>query len=135
MEAISAIKDTAQQGMRYEMLRSELSATRIALANVPVTSSGVEKLQRMQNELFQTMLSQDINIDDGVHSLQNSVETRRAYEPKSPYADEQGFVTYANIDLANELIQMTMARRAYEANVKVFNNASRMSSAAMKIGK
>lgn len=68
-----------------------------------------------------------------------SVETtgaaaRRVYEPNNPYADGQGFVSYAPVDTATEMVTMMSALRSYEANVAAMNMAKTMALKALDIG-
>jgi flagellar basal-body rod protein FlgC len=49
-----------------------------------------------------------------------------AYEPDAPYANSDGLVAAPNVDLVNELTTQMVAKRAYEANLKVIETASSM---------
>jgi flagellar basal body rod protein FlgC len=40
------------------------------------------------------------------------------YDPQSPDANGQGLVAAPNVDLAQELVQLEVAKQAYEANLK-----------------
>ncbi|MBI4299536.1 MAG: flagellar basal body rod protein FlgC [Chloroflexi bacterium] len=57
------------------------------------------------------------------------------YEPDHPDANADGFVTYPNIDLVSEIIDMNAALRAYEANVTALNSAKAMAMKALEIGR
>ncbi|OGO39892.1 MAG: flagellar basal body rod protein FlgC [Chloroflexi bacterium RBG_16_57_9] len=58
-----------------------------------------------------------------------------AYEPAHPDADANGYVTYPNVDVNTELVDMLAARRAYEANVVVINATKVMVNQALEIGR
>ncbi len=58
---------------------------------------------------------------------------KRIYDPQNPEADEDGWVTMPNIDLATEMVDMITATRAYEANVTAFNAAKHMALKSMEI--
>lgn len=60
---------------------------------------------------------------------------RRAFEPNHPHADEEGFVTYPNVDHASEMTLMIRASRAYEANLAAVNMAREMYARALDIGR
>lgn len=49
-----------------------------------------------------------------------------AYDPDSPFADEQGLIGVPNTDLAEEAVRINMAETAYRANLKVIETASDM---------
>ena len=59
----------------------------------------------------------------------------RVYSPTHPDADEEGYVTYPNVNLVVEMTNMLSATRSYEANLTVINAARTMASRALEIGK
>jgi flagellar basal-body rod protein FlgC len=59
----------------------------------------------------------------------------QVYDPDHPDADEEGFVTYPNVDLATEMTNMLSATRSYEANITVFNALKTMALKALDIGR
>lgn len=74
----------------------------------------------------------------GVHVprvMEDPADPRIAYEPDHPYADEKGYVAYPNINIANEMVNMIAATRAYEASVTVFNSAKSIALKALEIGR
>lgn len=48
------------------------------------------------------------------------------YEPTHPDADENGYVTYPDINILEEMTDLMVANRAFEANVTVVNAAKQM---------
>lgn len=56
------------------------------------------------------------------------------YEPRHPDADENGYVTYPNVNVAAEMVDMLSATRAYQANVTVINALKSMALKALSIG-
>jgi flagellar basal-body rod protein FlgC len=62
------------------------------------------------------------------------VAARQSYDPGHPYADEHGFVRYAPVDTATEMMTMMSAIRAYEANVAAMNTSRQMAVKALEIG-
>lgn len=58
-----------------------------------------------------------------------------AYDPDHPDADADGYVTYPNVDVNTELVDMMAARRAYEANVVAINAIKAMAAQALEIGR
>ncbi|UCD36071.1 MAG: flagellar basal body rod protein FlgC [Nitrospiraceae bacterium] len=57
------------------------------------------------------------------------------YDPGHPDADEDGYVSMPNINVIEEMVNMMMALRAYEANVKAFNMSKGMYQKALEIGR
>lgn len=52
-----------------------------------------------------------------------------------PDADENGYVTYPNVNVVTEMTNLIDASRAYEADVTAFNAAKAMASKGLEIGK
>ncbi|TDQ84399.1 flagellar basal-body rod protein FlgC [Dongia mobilis] len=60
-------------------------------------------------------------------------EFRRRYEPGHPAADDQGYVSYPNVNSLVEMTDMREAQRSYEANLKVIETSRAMLSRAIDI--
>jgi flagellar basal-body rod protein FlgC len=60
---------------------------------------------------------------------------RRVYEPSHPDADEQGYVSYPNVNIVEEMINMISATRAYEGNAKAIEATKSMAARALEIGR
>ncbi len=58
---------------------------------------------------------------------------RKVYDPGHPDADKDGFVTYPNVDLSSEMVDLMLARRIHEANASVFQAAKSMLKRALDI--
>ncbi len=54
-------------------------------------------------------------------------------EPGSPYADEDGYVYYPNVDPVIEQMNAMEAARAYEANISALEATKSMFSVALQI--
>jgi flagellar basal-body rod protein FlgC len=57
------------------------------------------------------------------------------YDPGHPDADENGYVTMPNINVIKEMVNMMMALRSYEANVKAFNISKGMYQKSLELGR
>ena len=62
-------------------------------------------------------------------------EGRLVYSPEHPLADEAGFVKYPDIDLAEQMGNLIMAQRGYQANAAVVDRAKESYQAALQIGR
>ncbi len=56
------------------------------------------------------------------------------YDPENPLADEQGYVTRPKVDLTEEMTNILMANRLYQANLSVMKQARDSYSQALRIG-
>ncbi len=57
----------------------------------------------------------------------------KVYKPGHPDADAQGFVSMPNVDLANEMVDLTYTSRLYEANITAFNATKKMMQDTLQI--
>jgi flagellar basal-body rod protein FlgC len=64
-----------------------------------------------------------------------SGEGRLVYEPDHPLADANGYVRYPDIDLGDQMTQLIMAQRGYQANLAVVERATSAYQAALQLGK
>ena len=64
-----------------------------------------------------------------------SAAGRTVYEPGNPLADSDGYVKYPDIDLGDQMTQMIMAQRGYQANLQAMSAATETYKAALQLGK
>ena len=57
------------------------------------------------------------------------------YDPGHPDADKDGFVAMPNINIIEEMVNMMMAFRAYEASVSTFNMTKSMFMKTLELGR
>ena len=58
---------------------------------------------------------------------------KMVYEPNHPEANEEGMVSYPNINIIEEMVDMITSSRSFEANLTVFNTAKEMISQSLEI--
>ena len=59
---------------------------------------------------------------------------KKVYEPSHPDADEEGYVTYPNVNTVTEMTNLIDANRSYEANVTAFNATKNMALKGLELG-
>lgn len=55
------------------------------------------------------------------------------YDPSHPDADENGYVTYPNVDTVTEMTNLIDASRSYEANATAFNASKSIATTGLDI--
>ncbi|MGN0166904.1 MAG: flagellar basal body rod protein FlgC [Acetatifactor sp.] len=60
-------------------------------------------------------------------------EMNMVYDPSHPDADENGYVTYPNVNIITEMTNMIDASRAYEANATAFNASKSMALQGLEL--
>lgn len=143
-------------GMNVERMRVDVAALNLANANTVQGVGGssyqpLRVLAEAQSSAgaasgadvggFGALVSQGLESGDVVSQagplariVPANLAPRLVYEPGHPLANERGFVAYAGIDTATEMVSMMSATRAYEANVSAMNTARTLALRALDIG-
>lgn len=71
-----------------------------------------------------------------VYSVYEDTETdlKMVYDPSHPDADENGYVSYPNVNMITEMTNLIDASRSLEANVTAFNASKSMALKGLEIG-
>ena len=62
-------------------------------------------------------------------------EMNKVYDPSHPDADENGYVTYPNVNIITEMTNLIDASRSYEANATAFNASKTIAMQGLNLGK
>ena len=134
----------SSSGLSAERLRMDTIASNIA--NVNTTRGADGQPYKRKVAVFQENLNSELNkqtgryedVPTGVKAVgieEDNSPMRRVYEPSNPDADAQGYVTMPNVNILNEMADMIVATRAYEANVSAVNSEKSMFLKALEIGR
>jgi len=63
----------------------------------------------------------------------DKTEASRIYDPSHPMADGQGYYTGSNVNSILEIADSREAQRSYEANLKMFDQARKMSASLLEL--
>ena len=64
-----------------------------------------------------------------------STEMNMVYDPSHPDADENGYVSYPNVNIVTEMTNLIDASRAYEANATALSASKSIALQGLQIGK
>jgi len=59
-------------------------------------------------------------------TVESNAPPQRSYEPSSPYADAQGYVTGSNVSQAGQMVDLIDSSNSYAASVAVLQQAARV---------
>lgn len=122
-------------GLTAERLRMDVISNNIANAHSTRTPEG-GPYQR-HRVVFSAMAPRSFGESgSGVTAVAIQKDERPGnvvHEPDHPDADEAGYVTYPNVDIATEMVDMISASRAYQANVVAMQSAKNMVAHALEI--
>lgn len=127
--------DINASGLTAQRYRMDVISENVANANTTRTSDGtpyrrkvVTFAQKGDNTQFSKVLNKAMDhgySGQGVKVVgvfeDNETDERLVYDPSHPDADENGYVTYPNVNIVSEMTDLIDASRAYEANATAFS--------------
>lgn len=122
-------------GLSAERLRMDTISANVANAQTTRTEDGgayVRKVAVFKEALDEAGKCKGIT---AVGIVEDTSELEKVYDPTHVDADEDGYVTMPNVNILNEMADMIVATRTYEANADALNAAKSMFSTALTIGK
>jgi flagellar basal-body rod protein FlgC len=139
INVLTGINSTAS-ALNAERIRMEIIGQNIANANVTKGIDG--KPYQRQEVVFETLLNQKLGAISTAPSevfvakiQKDNRPPRLVYNPGHPDADAQGMVAFPNINIHEEMADLIVASRAYEANLAVIRTAKTMAMQTLGIGK
>ena len=130
--------DISTSGLVAQRQRMNTLSENIANANTTRNADGeVEPFQR--RIITFAADSDNVQRETGGVGVKYRVEIdtdsqpRRVHNPGHPDADQDGYVSYPNINIINEFVNAMEASRAYEANVAAVEMSKQMTTLGMRI--
>ena len=152
MSLMSSLNISAS-GMSAQRTRMDIISQNVA--NVSTTRDENGDVYHRQTVVFAE--KRDTTFDDVLRSMQTGIgrstkkagsgvkitsivedhvsSMRTVYDPSHPDADEDGYVTYPNVNTVTEMTNLIDATRSYEANVTAFNATKNMALKGLELGK
>lgn len=145
--SLGNIFDISGSGMNAQSIR--LNTTASNLANAQSVSSSADQTYRARKPVFQdiqaSLLSGQLNAGQGdsysgrgvtvAGIVEKDAPLDVRYEPTHPFADENGYVYYPNVNVVEEMADMMSASRSFSVNVEVFNTAKTLMQKTLTLGK
>lgn len=142
IQAFNTLRISAS-GLSAERLRMDTIASN--MANAETTRGANGQPYRRKVAVFQENLNNELNkngqyeqVPMGVKAVgvvEDSSPFKRVYDPTNPDADADGYVSMPNVNILNEMSDMMVATRSYEANVSAIDAEKSMFSKALEIGR
>lgn len=137
MEVISS-------GLTSQRVRLNTTSSNLANANTTRTEEGGP--YRRRDPIYKaTNLGETKSFSNNLESAIRGVEVteivkdeappRKVFDPQHPDAGEDGYVEYPNVNMVEEMVNMVMASRAYEAGVTAMRSVKSMANKAISIGR
>lgn len=144
MDILTAMKISGS-ALKAERTRLNISAMNLANANTTRTMEGgpyraksvvfaATPLERDFNSTLQGAASRLRQVEV-VEVVEDNAPFRDVYDPSHPDADANGVVSYPNVNVAEQMVDMMNARRSYEANVAALDAVKEMALRALEISR
>ena len=122
--------DIAISGMRAQ--GKSISAIYSNVANSRTTDNGNGEPYRRLEAIFKAMDGELGGVM--VEELEEDMSTfKELYQPGHPHADGQGFVQMPNINLPSEMVNLTIATKAYQANAAILRRYQQIVENALEL--
>lgn len=144
--ALMNVFDIAGSGMSAQSVRLNTTASNIA--NSESVSTNGEDTYKARQPVFAAQMQQAYGASGGMSALSAAgqgvqvkgiIESEKPfqmrYEPSHPYADDQGYVKYPNVNVVEEMTNMISASRSFQTNADVMSAAKKMVEQALALGK
>lgn len=129
------IFDIASTGMSAQSLRLNTVASN--LANADSVAESADSAYRARMPVFQEMQVGRDGAGSGV-AMRGIVESREdvqmLYQPENPLADANGYVYRSNVNVVEEMANMTSASQSYKTNVEMLSTVKRLMLATLRLG-
>ena len=138
---LSGIGATAS-ALNCERIRMEIISQNIAHANTTRDVDG--KPYQRQQVVFEKVLDQQPGLSAGgvgqgrvqiARIEKDPREPRLVFNPGHPEADADGMMAVPDINVHEEMVDLIVSSRAFEANLAVVRNARSMALQTLSIGK
>lgn len=145
--SIFASFDINASGLTAQRYRMDVISENVANANTTRTSDGTpyrRKIVTFAQKGDQTDFSRVLNramahgySGQGVKVVRThedfETEMKLVYDPSHPDADENGYVTYPNVNIISEMTDLIDASRAYEANATAFSASKNIAQQGLQL--
>lgn len=135
-------------GLTAQRYRMDIISENVANANTTRTEDGTpyrRKVVTFTERESQTPFSRVLNDARDNYSGKGVkvsgvyedtwTDSKMVYDPSHPDADENGYVTYPNVNIVQEMTDLIDASRSYEANATAFSASKSMALKGLEMSK
>ena len=139
--------DINTSGLTAQRFRMDVISENVANVTTTRTEDGtpytrkIVTFQEKRTTPFSRVLenTREAYMGNGVKVSRVSEDTESEYimkyEPSHPDADENGYVSYPNVNIITEMTNMIDASRSYEANLTAFETSKAIALKGLELGK
>ncbi len=120
-----AVSGMRAQGKHMEVITSNIANSRTMDAGQGQPYRRLETVIRAENEGVSGVVVDDV--------VQDMSALQRIYDPGNPKADTSGYITMPNVHLPMEMMNLTVASRAYQANAAILKRYQKMVETTLEL--
>lgn len=134
-------------GMTAQRFRMDVISENVANVNTTRTADGtpytrkivsfaekdVTPFSRVLDNTRESYMGNGVKVS-GLYEDTKSDYVKK-YDPSHPDADQDGYVSYPNVNIVTEMTNMIDASRSYEANVTAFQTSKSIALKGLELGK
>jgi flagellar basal-body rod protein FlgC len=132
------IFDVAGSAMSAQSQRLNVVASNLANADSATSASG--QPYKAKQVVFSAVPVADASAGAAATGVkveqvvEDASPPKMVYDPRSPLADEKGFVAMPNVNVVDEMVNMISASRSYQTNVETMNAAKTLLLKTLTLG-
>jgi flagellar basal-body rod protein FlgC len=126
--SLFSVLSVSASGMAAQRTRAELVVQNLANSETTRTPEGGPYRRQdavfqsapqtsMFSSIFQSEMTDGVTGVEVADVIQDPSEGEKRYQPGHPDADKDGFVTYPNVNPAEDMVDLLSAQRGFEGNV------------------
>jgi len=126
--SLFSVLSVSASGMAAQRTRAELLVQNLANSETTRTPEGGPYRRRDAlfesvpesspfSAIFQTEMTDGVQGVEVADVIEDEREGEKRYQPGHPDADPDGYVTYPNVNPAEDMVDLLSAQRGYEGNV------------------
>ncbi len=105
------------------------------LANADSATSASGQAYRAKQVVFEAVPTEGGGTGVRVQQvIEDPSPLKQVYDPKSPLADDKGYVSMPNVNVVDEMVNMLSASRSYQTNVETMNAAKALLNKTLTLG-
>ena len=122
--------DIAISGLRAQNKSMEAISSNVA--NARTTNDGSGQPYRRIEAMFKANDDElgGVELDE---MIKDTSDFQRVYDPGNPEADDQGYIKMPNVNLPIELMNLSTATKAYQANAAVLKRYQKMVDTSLEL--
>lgn len=145
MDVLTAM-NISGSALKAERARLNIASMNLANANTTRTMEGGP--YKAKSVVFEAKPLEGVHFKDALNAtterlrkvevveiVEDKAPFKEVYDPSHPDADERGMVKFPNVNVAEQMVDVMSARRAYEANVTALDAVKKMALTALDISK